>query len=530
MAETIDDADEMKLVSAVKKAIDLVESKGMSPDEAVEKLARDNGFGPGKIRVIGHAYNTGRQTAQWNDGGNVLNKLASYGLCDPERVIDAIYNGPSAAEKAAADRVDPAYARPPSWLKKSGGMEKAAYALPAPTHTPNAPEPIEALHKANGKVQRTKQAADEARRAASAAGDEVVRKVAGLVGYFRKSAYDRLPFADVEEACRAYYGDAGAALAGLVYKQARLVEKRAAAKPVPRKTPLDLSAEPFTLVKAAIDAAGECDRLRKEAKAGAEKIAAVRVEALRPFTAAGAATKADPGVWSEKAAEVFGVEKAAFGFGTEVAAIAGGDILGGTYLHHNVENKKPEDESDPYGDVGDLEGELARVRAMSRRAIGRPVKTAAEKKAAEKKAILNTPAVGAAVGTMLARTVGSVPKTKDDMVDDAWMDLEDPEHANELRKIRTHAMLNQLMTDPDEPISGHDQDKVLSAYNEIAGASPRVADNIATLRPQLRKRLEGHQEPFETKELLDTEKALAQTRMPTPNTNIMSEAPDKLLG
>lgn len=116
------------------------------------------------------------------------------------------------------------------------------------------------------------------------------------------------------------------------------------------------------------------------------------------------------------------------------------------------------------------------------------------------------------------------------MVQDAWMNLEDPEHENDLRRIRAHALLNQMMTDGDDPISGHDPDKVLAAFNEISSATPRLAENAALLRPVLRKRLEGHQEPFEAKELLDIEKGIAQSKMPTPLTNSLSAAPDKMLG
>ena len=48
------------------------------------------------------------------------------------------------------------------------------------------------------------------------------------------------------------------------------------------------------------------------------------------------------------------------------------------------------------------------------------------------------------------------------------MDLESPDHEDELRKIRSNAMLTAMMTDPDDPISGHDPARVAEAYNEIA--------------------------------------------------------------
>ncbi len=396
-------------------------------------------------------------------------------------------------------------------------VKAAAYKMPAvPDPTPYKPEPVEALGHAYGKIDRAKFAADEASRRASAARDVFVGRLNEVVGYFRKAAYDRLPFASVEAAARTYYGDTASTLMGMVYESARLKEKRAGDAPAVEARPIPRDDGPLALVKKAIDAATECAVLAAEKVAAREKAASVKTEEMRPFSKAGQSQPpTETGPWTKEAAAVF--EKAAFGFGTEVAAIAAGDILAHKATHGSQED-------DPYGDVSSLEAEIGSIRdqAKARRSM--------RKIAAEKSAFLNTPAAGAAIGTMLARTVGNVPKTKDDLVTDAWLDLEDPEHANELRKIRARAMLTNLMTDPDDPISGHDPETVMNAYNEISTATPRLAENAATLRPALRKRLEGRQEPFEVKEMLDTEKAIAQSRTPTPNTNIMGEGPSGLLG
>jgi hypothetical protein len=208
----------------------------------------------------------------------------------------------------------------------------------------------------------------------------------------------------------------------------------------------------------------------------------------------------------------------AFGIIPEIGAIAAGDILAHKATHG------PENVEDPFGDVTSLEKELAMIRKQSEQAIGM------RRKGMKKQAFLGA-GLGTAIGSSIGRTMGTVTKTRGDLVDDAWMGLEDPEHENELRKIKAHAMINQLLTDPDDPISGHDPDKVLAAYNEISQAAPRVAENAATLRPALRKRLMGHTEPFESKELLDIEHGLAKTKMPTPNTSILGgDTPDGLLG
>lgn len=526
MPDTITQAEERQLHEAVKRAVDLVDG-GLSPDDAVEKVAREERFGPGRIRLVAHAYNTGRQTSQWRDGDNILDKLAHFDLADPERVIHAIYHGPTPREKAARVEVDEEYLLPPSWIDRPL-REKAATAPLPVTAAPPEPyqkDPVEALHRAYGLVQRTKQAAEEARRQAGQAEDRVRRHVAELVGYFKQAGWARLPFEYAEVAARTYLGNASVPLLDLVYKQARLREKRASdARPV-MPVGLDLRAEPFSIIRDCVKAAEDCNRLRLAASAGLEKVASVREEAFRPFSQAGASkppaqqwSALTPGAGSEKAASVFRV-KEAIGWPSEVAAIAAGDVIG-TGIHHKLTDK--EDGPSPVAqeeagldDNPELESIKKQVELANLLSGGPPMKQAA---------------LDAALGQMLAKGVGSFPKSKDDLVTDAWTDLEDPHHHNELRKIRTHAMLHQMMTDPEDPISGHDHDRVLRAYNEISQMSPRLADHPAALRPLLRRRLEAHPEPFEAKEQTEIEKGLAAAKMPTPGTSTLLEAPANILG
>lgn len=119
------------------------------------------------------------------------------------------------------------------------------------------------------------------------------------------------------------------------------------------------------------------------------------------------------------------------------------------------------------------------------------------------------PAIGMSAGKLLAE---SVPKTRGELIESYADELNDPEHDQQLRSIRVRAMLNQLMTDPDDPISSYHPDEVLDAYNEIAQLSPRLADKPLAMRPWLRRRLGGQLEPFETKELVDIEKSRAQSQ------------------
>jgi hypothetical protein len=527
MPDTINQAEERQLHEAVKRAVDLVDD-GMSPDDAIEKVAREEKFGPGRIRLVAHAYNTGRQTSQWRDGGNILDKLAHFDLADPEKVIHSIYNGPTAKEKAARDRVDEEYRLPPSWVSRPT-REKAARAPLPVTVTPPEPyqkDPVEALHRAYGQVQRAKQASEEAGRQASAAEDRVRRHVAELVTYFKQARDARLPFEHVEVAARTYLGQASVPLMDVVYKQARLREKRASAQAPLLTNAINIRTEPFTIIRDCVKAAEDCNRLRLAARGSHEKVASVKEEVFRPFSKAGASkppaqpsSAPTPGVGSRRAAAVFGVEKSSH-WGSEVAAIAAGDVIG-TGVHKKLEQGDAQVGNEVNQEVADLDDnpEVESIKKQVQLANlisgGPPLKEAA---------------LDAALGQMLTKGVGSFPKSKDDLVTDAWTDLEDPHHQNELRKIRTHAMLHGMLTDPEDPISGHDPDKVLRAYNEISQMSPRLADHPAALRPLLRRRLEAHPEPFEAKEQTEIEKGLAAAKMPTPHTTTLLEAPANILG
>ena len=451
---TLADHEERQLLDAVKQAVDLVETNGMSPTNAIVKIARDSGFGPGKIKLVCAAYNTGRQTAQREANTNILDKLAEFPLADAAEVTDAVYNSPTDKEKAAACRVSDEYNSPPTWLDDQRRIKVASMAIPSLLDKPLEPykaDPVEKLHKAAGSVQRVKQAADEANRVAGKASDMLLSRVAELTTYFRKQAAVRLPFSLVEKTAGCYFGTAQVKpLMDTVYVRAKLAafrEKRAEATDTVQATPLNLRAEPFSIINDCIKAAQDVNATRAAAAKAVALVSTTKEAAFRPFSEAGVPSSEDVSLWGTKAADILGA-----------------------------------------------------------------------------------PAVGAATGAIMAKALGDPIDSKNELIEDAWMDLEDPHHQNELRKIKAQAMLTSLMTDPDDPISGYDPDQVLNAYNEISQMAPRTADQAGSLKPLLRRRLAGNTEPFEAKELTDIEKGLAQTKMTTPNTSLLTDAPDKILG
>ncbi len=133
-------------------------------------------------------------------------------------------------------------------------------------------------------------------------------------------------------------------------------------------------------------------------------------------------------------------------------------------------------------------------------------------------------AMGGAIGGKLA------PKPTSSLLEDAWLDLEDPRHENALRQNDAQAMLTDLMAN-DEVISGYPPEEVFKHYNEISQLHPHAANSPILMRPQLRKALaSGGLEPFETGEIAKTEQTLNKTKNLTPRSQGLLDAPNSILG
>jgi hypothetical protein len=106
------------------------------------------------------------------------------------------------------------------------------------------------------------------------------------------------------------------------------------------------------------------------------------------------------------------------------------------------------------------------------------------------------------------------PDSSKQQLENQINELESPDHQNELRKIRAQTVLTQLMSDPEGPLSQHDPEEVLQAYNEMVQLSPRLADQPAAIGPLLNKKLMGETEPFEVAEQVNLEKGLKDVQAP----------------
>ena len=91
------------------------------------------------------------------------------------------------------------------------------------------------------------------------------------------------------------------------------------------------------------------------------------------------------------------------------------------------------------------------------------------------------------------------------------LQLSDPNHETNLRKIRTAVMMHDLMQN-DNVLRGYKPTDIADAFNDISQMSPRLASQPMLSRSLLRKWLpQGGIDTFEAKDVAETEKLLAST-------------------
>ena len=437
--QTLDSREEQNLLSAIKRAVDLVD-KGTAPDTAITKIAKEEQYTPGKIKLVCAAYNTGRQTAQREENKNILDKFAEFPLACADTVISNIYGK---SEKRAADygEVDVAYARAPGDWYADREREKIARMrlpeiAPAPVHVPT-------FDKVMGQLDNVKHAASESRRDLATKSDTMNIKFAELLNYFRQPVKYRESFGTVEKIASMFF-DANyvAPLMDSAYARLDLTEKyvgsfklcgekRASDTTLSSKQgPVDTNAAPYSLIRDCIKAAQDMQSAQDRYQVLGQKAQQLEANVISAYTNKTAEVELD---FLEEAS-IF--VKSAFLDPTR-AAMTYNQLRMATAPNH-------------------------------------------------------------------ANTQGRI----DDNVQDMIHNLDSAEHMTDLRKIKTQAMLNQFLTDPEDPISGYDPDRVMGAYNEIAAIAPRSAEHGGVMGPLLRRRLAGRVEPFEAGQTAETEKGL----------------------
>jgi hypothetical protein len=458
--QSLSSADEQSLLEGVKKAVDLVDNRGLSPNEAIQQVAEELNYSPGFAKAACNAFNNGRQLAQWNANDTVLDKLAGFPLADYEAVHEALWGNSQEKVAACVPFGKPQFVSYDEQIRQELRNADISAFTKSASEAEVDPDLADYRQAANVKsaynrVKWEQRQVEESRRLKVASEDRLNLNVHLLESYFRKFAYDRLPLAQVEYSASAYYGKPGKAL--MDYVATRFPsEKRAddhQSSWVGFHQPVDRSAEPYTLIAACIKQAQVHNQMSARLAEAEEKLAAVE-EAYQSFI----------------------------------------------QPHATAQNSS----------------QLTLTPSLLPDEMGQKQASSTSAKSNDKQAsILSGLAGGAGMG--LTRNVADSITGPDDSsqkMERQINELESPEHQNELRKIRAQTVLTQLMSDPEGPLSRYDPEEVLQAYNEMVQLSPRLADQPAALGPLLNKQLMGATEPFEVGEQVKLEKGLKDVQAP----------------
>lgn len=205
--KTLSPQNEQVLLDAVRDARRFV-TDGDHPTAAVVKTAKARDLSPHFADLVCYALNTGGVQRQQETGVDVLDKMASMPLADADEVRRQLY--PTAADEhqiKRAEAVDPVYSQP---------VAKRASTTPglAPrVATMHVQLPAESDGTGQFKalvrdINQTQRKVAECRTEVTALRDKLANAMVNVKTYFRKFAYDRLPWAEVRNNTQISIGPA----------------------------------------------------------------------------------------------------------------------------------------------------------------------------------------------------------------------------------------------------------------------------------------------------------------------------------
>lgn len=264
---TLSPESEARLLNATRQVVDLTDG-GMSPTQAVVKVAGELRLPPGFVPLVCQAYNIGRQTVQRESHDNVLDKFASFELADSAAALAELYpEKPQPAGKiAVAEVVDPCYSRPAKLLagmlperRSAAPTEKTAEAKGTGLiGVVSRPDPAETYLDDLANCRREKLAVEELRRQSVELQDKFLEKLAQLRRYFQQAPTARRPFGEVHKRAELLWGDLGRKTLAVVATPT--LRKEAAPQGLP--PPLDRQQSPYRELVEAIKTAQQLLRTR----------------------------------------------------------------------------------------------------------------------------------------------------------------------------------------------------------------------------------------------------------------------------
>lgn len=224
------------MLAAVEKTAELV-GDGLTPTDAVIKVATAAQLRPGEISMLARAYNTGQTTHHRMAGTDVFEKAADFPLVDPAVVLETIY--PTQPKTAAQLRrecvLSPDYMLRPATIlahKAADEEKRAAATVTLPPLCPKpAPLPADeefSIRKAYATAERAKRELDEVRREKSAAYDRLLARMDDLGQYFMTTG--AVPFGWFREKAAMLHGRKAEQVCGMLVEAHPHLAKQASDK------------------------------------------------------------------------------------------------------------------------------------------------------------------------------------------------------------------------------------------------------------------------------------------------------------
>lgn len=492
---------ETRITTSLGRMSDLVNS-GAHPTDALYKIATEARMPAGHVRLMAHAYNTGRTLHQMRSNDELHEKLAEFPLADAADVLERMFPSQvkTAGEIFHSQAISPDYQLPPHyWVERKKLTEKQAAAgqidlragfarldgHETPPDLVTVPsDPRVAVKRALDTRRDLEREVEELRLQAIGAQYNALESLQKLAAYFRQTT--ALPLPAVRENVTSVHGSRGAKLMDKVAEllgprgqrfgpvdmqkayqdldqyQTKVAEHQARQAmpsifddPVPDRPPLPerqavkaassqhyvyWDQEPYNLVTACFDACQRAVTTKVVSETFQKEASDTIAERLLPFV-------------------------------PTVRSVTTGSIWDAVSLT-------------------DGEKHAGMLPFLAAGAIGGYTKGLGE-------------AASKGYDSRLQKTVGQLSENDDN-----------------IRAIQTRTMLHDMLQN-DPVISGYAPDQVVDAFNRISEVAPRASQHRLIAQSLVRKYLEQASvvDPFDVDQLLGVEQKLSNrdtTGQPTP--------------
>jgi hypothetical protein len=290
-------------LSAAIAAVRERTTHGECPNDAIVKVASDKGISAGHVRLLVRAYNNGRAVEHIKSASSLVDKASAFPLADASVILERMFptDVKTPAEKIAAAAVSDDYKRSPSgWLQRrelatrKTTLTKAA-AERKPSTVPSYPEyPHRAERQALSDLADLERELSDIRQTVYGDCYKVASAINAVGDYFRRPDAHNVNEVRVNAAAR--YGPPGEAL----LTHATKFVKAAQAAPRGHTHAVNWDAEPYALIKAAMDSMSAFSSNREKLEKAETEFPEKKAALLRPFGLTPQRTVNAGSIWEDR--------------------------------------------------------------------------------------------------------------------------------------------------------------------------------------------------------------------------------------